>query len=219
MNKLIAVESIFKHNILVTGKTGAGKSVLLRNVINHLANNFSNAMLYLAVAKTIEFSICKNIVSSVAVSTKEFEEQLKTIKNIIMDRRLSKSVYPKLLLIVDEFVDFILEKPSLIADLTLIAKLGKKFGVYLLFSTQNLDFIKNTNSRFEKLFNVRIYFEDFIFSNQSHKAKLQQYEYIVKKKGLSVSKKEKCEYLSEKEVLDNYSEKLEKKTVNYGYSR
>ena len=209
MNKSVAIESVFRDNILVTGKTGAGKSVFLRNVINHLTEKFPNAIVYMADAKTIEFSIYKKVVSSVALSTEEFAEQLKTILDIIMDRRSSKSNKPEVLLIVDEFVDFIQENPSLIADLILIARIGRKFGVYLLFATQNIDFIKSRNRRFDKFFNVRVCFEDFIFLQSQYKSKLQQYEYIVKKKGLLVAKKEKSQYLSEKEVFNKYSVKVE----------
>ena len=198
---------ILKNNILITGKTFAGKSVLLRKIISDLMDNYRyDFILTLADAKTIEFSIFKETAVKVIFSAKDFAKQLKSILSEIKYREEQNIKFPQSIFIVDEFVDYALVDPSILKDLMLIAKTGKKWGCNLILATQNIDSITDIQSGFTNCFKVKACFKKTFYDKPFGFA-LEKFEYAIREKFHLKIAKEKCEYLSPEEVLNKVKRK------------
>lgn len=131
-------------NLIISGTTGSGKSVLLHNIIANLLF-FNKCKMYLIDPKNIEFSYYSNMKNIEVCNS--YDEAIFIIDNlnILMEKRfellknkLSFDALPPVVLIIDEFADLILQDTT---DLLYkkILKLSQKCRaakIHIIISTQ-----------------------------------------------------------------------------------
>ena len=172
-------------NVFITGKTGAGKTVLLNNfIVDLLKNNNANDLnLFLVDVKNIEFHPYEGVSHLVGKKPIYTLEEFKTAVDFLLKeiklRKKSKLANPRIILIADEFIDFTLEEPALEKKLIKIAQKGNRCGVFLVLSTQNNMRLKHRR-KLLKVFPCRVYFKDYFGKKErSLTSDLQPYEYLL----------------------------------------
>ena len=132
-------------HVLVAGKAGSGKSVILNGLIMTAIANDAQLML-LDPKGGVEFGIYRNTLNvvSYAEDVDEFAEPLKKAVQV-MDERLErmrkqyirKSLEKPLYVVVDEYADMMSEKKKELQPLLLkLARKGRAANVRLILATQ-----------------------------------------------------------------------------------
>ena len=141
-------------NLLVSGTTGSGKSVLLHSFILSLLG--SDALLYLIDPKMVEFSVYSGLASvkSLVHSSDGAKDVIEEVK-ALMDSRFyhlhksgsrnvieyNKSVKLKnrmrpIVIVVDEWADIVLQDKEIQKTLCLVAQKGRAAGISIILATQ-----------------------------------------------------------------------------------
>lgn len=139
------------NHVLIAGKTGSGKSVLLNNIICHIAsfcypygNGEESAGLVLIDPKRVEFSEYAGLphVLSHATSEEEAVRCLSAVVGVMENRYMEMEKQgiktyadDRIYVIIDEFADF--SGNTEIRDLVdRISRLGRAAGMHLIIATQ-----------------------------------------------------------------------------------
>lgn len=148
------------HGLLI-GATGSGKSELLRLVVSRLLQAHSPAELTMAFvdfkggATFAPFEGLPHVAASitnleddaglVARAQQALSAELTRRQRVIKQHGaasiagLGPRVLPRLLVIVDEFSELLVQQPEMIDVLAQIGRLGRSLGVHLLVASQRLD--------------------------------------------------------------------------------
>lgn len=126
-------------HLLVAGTTGSGKTVFLHSLIYQFIQK--NVELYLIDGKNgFEFGKYENE-ASVITDSEEIVSTIKELMEEMEERYLSKNIeqFKPIIIVVDEFVDLIMEK-SMIEDLFVrLAQKGRGAKIHLVLATQRPD--------------------------------------------------------------------------------
>lgn len=132
-------------NMIISGTTGSGKSVLLHNIIANLFN-YNDTELTLVDPKGIEFVDYKKINANVDV-IHTYDETLRMLNSMIslmeiryQDLRLSKSIksMKNVIIIIDEFADLIMQdkNDALYNALCRLSQKCRAAKIYIILATQ-----------------------------------------------------------------------------------
>ncbi len=126
-------------NILISGATGVGKSNFLDNVIYSLAKMYNPKELKLVIIdpKLTHFDYIKlpHLLYPLAGDLDEALITLKSCLKEIVRRKKNKIKEPKVVIIIDEVSDIMLNKEGAEEVIYQIAKQGAQVGVHMLLSS------------------------------------------------------------------------------------
>jgi len=134
-------------HLLITGRTGSGKSLFMQNIYESLSKklNKDECQFVIVDLKGIDFngySKKKNMVVPVITECEEvfkifdkISEIIDYRENILHGKKQEKM--PKIVIIIDEFADLVaVNKKRIEQFIQLIAQKGRRVGIHLIISTQ-----------------------------------------------------------------------------------
>ena len=141
-------------NLLVSGTTGSGKSVLLHSFILSLLG--SDAILHLVDPKMVEFGIYDKLdsVKSIVHSPEEAGRVIEEVRSVMESRFIylnksgarnvidynklnsSKNKMRPIVIVVDEWADIVLQDKEIQKTLCLVAQKGRAAGISIILATQ-----------------------------------------------------------------------------------
>lgn len=162
-------------HMIVAGQTGSGKSVCLNNIIHRWIkcrgpDEVKMVLIDLKQTDLVKFANVAHVVgmaNELHYARAVFEDFL--LNKIIPGRNLRMAALgvpfdelgePRIVIVVDEFVDFILQSPKVTrAAVIRVAQIGRSAGVHLLFATQSprrsvIDGLIDANLPWRIAFNV-----------------------------------------------------------------
>lgn len=137
-DKLIQEDLRLSPHMLVAGTTGSGKTVFLHNTIKQLSDK--DIELYLIDGKSgQEFGKYSHLENVNVLN--DINEILSTIDSLIgiMDQRFNTNTYEPIVIIIDEFVDIIMQEKEIENLFIRIAQKGRSAKIHLILSTQRPD--------------------------------------------------------------------------------
>ncbi len=131
-------------NLIISGTTGSGKSVLLHNIIANLYN-YNDVDLFLVDPKNIEFIAYKNSMRNTAVMF-SYHDALIMLNDIIslMESRYNQIrdghavSFKDTVIIIDEFADLIMQdkNDNFYKNLCLLSQKCRAAQIYIILATQ-----------------------------------------------------------------------------------
>jgi DNA segregation ATPase FtsK/SpoIIIE-like protein len=147
------------ENILISGATGTGKSNFLDNVICSLAEIYSSEDLKLVLidCKLTHFNYIK-LPHLLYPLTGDVDEALSSLKSCLEEiKRRKKNIIkePKIVIVIDEFSDIMLNEKEAEEVIYQIAKQGAEVGVHILLSSSR-SIPKVFTPKIKSVINIRL---------------------------------------------------------------
>lgn len=139
--ELVKVDFKSIPHLLIAGATGAGKSVLLHNLIVNLLQHYTKDKLQMVIIdpKGTELTEYSDVANTTFISTTDKAiASLKSVERIMDDRYARGNHYEhELFVIIDELADLMLtSKYEVEASIVRIAQKGRACGIHLIVATQ-----------------------------------------------------------------------------------
>ena len=130
-------------HVLVVGRTGSGKTVLLNTLAGSLTDHNDSANMKLLLLDTKGGHNLSGLAKQshtlgqqVFTTPAECEQQLASAVTTMIERDKAQRNSPKIIIVIDELADLIMQTPQVSELLVRIAQRGREAGIHLVVGTQ-----------------------------------------------------------------------------------